>query len=716
MRPKYLDFLKKLDKVDGYSSIVEEVVNAWYSRELTNSPISGINSHQYVLRVLNILSKELKTYSASILGAAVGLFEALFAEQINIESAEIKQIAEEYIAVKNLPTANISKQADDYRSMLLNVGGDLRSVLISLAENVLLLRFYHNITDEDCRERVIDLSKYVYIPIAHRLGFYRIKSSMEDLVLSYEEPVVYNSIKQKLKESENHRQKIIDAFVAPIAKDLKEQGLNFRIKGRTKSIQSIYAKMKKQSVPFEKVFDLWAIRIIIDSERSKEKADCWHVYSVVTNLYTPSLARLRDWISIPRDNGYESLHITVQTPDKNWVEVQIRTERMDDEAENGMAAHWRYKGGKAKHSVDFWLANIRKVLESKTQIITEDDFRTSKFSTDLFAFTPNGDLKKLKIGATVLDFAFAVHSDVGLKCVGAIVNGKNVSMKHVLRNGDQINIITSKNQKPSLDWLSIVTSNRARNRIKKALDEQGQYEAEQGKEILLRRLKNWKIDYSQDVIESLSSYYKFKNISDLYKAIYNESIDVTLIKKILTEEVEKPLVDNESYSEISERFTDFLENTELDRESNDILTIDQLDNVNYSLAKCCNPIPGDSIFGFVTVSKGISIHRSKCPNAKDMKSRYPYRVIPCQWKKKKEKTNFRAEIFISGIDKTGIYSEISSLISKQMGIHILNINLNGDGHYFQGKVTVNVYDTEQLETILHNLQNTEGIKEAYRYA
>lgn len=716
LKTNYLDFLKKLDNAEGHESYLEKIVDAWYNQEAADSSISGINSHQYVLRVLNILSRELKTYSASILGASAGIFQYFFNKKVEINSQEIEQIAAEYLAIQRLPNENISQQPDDYRSMLLNVGGDLRSVLISLAENILLLRFYNSVKDAKKQKSIIDLSKHVFIPIAHQLGFYRIKSSMEDLVLSHEEPKVYYSIKQKLKESENKRQEIIKAFIEPIQKDLAEHGMKFRIKGRTKSIQSIYTKMKKQAVTFEKVFDLWAIRIIIDSELVNEKADCWHAFSVVTNLYTPSLSRLRDWISIPRDNGYESLHITVQTQDKNWIEVQIRTERMDDEAENGMAAHWRYKGGKTKHSVDFWLANIRKALESETQVVAEDDFRTAKFSNDLFVFTPKGDLKKLNIGATVLDFAFAIHSDVGLKCVGGIVNGKNVGMKHLLRNGDQVQILTSKSQKPSLDWLTIVTSNRARNRIKKAFDEQGQREAEQGKEVLLRRLKNWKIDFNQDVLSKLISHFNFKNISDLYRAIYHEKIDVTLIKKVLTEEeIEKPKTSNETFAEISEQFVESTKNDTSEKESNEILIIDQLDNVNYSLAKCCNPIPGDAIFGFVTVSKGISIHRRKCPNAREMKSRYPYRFIPCQWKTKEDKTNFRAEIFIAGINKSGIYSEISSLISKQMGIHILNMNLNGDGQYFQGKITVKVYDTLQLDTVLQKLQGVEGVKDSYRY-
>ncbi len=715
MIANYLDFLRKLDDGEQYQSTLKTLVKAWQEQTPVSTNIAGLNSHQYALRVLEILRNDIKTYSASMLGASIGLYKLFFDKEIGIDYPEIEQIAKEYRGVRDLPTQNIEQQADDYRSMLLNVGGDLRSVLISLAENTLGLMYYHQITNPQYQQSTLSLCKHVYIPISHRLGFYKLKSRMEDLVLSYEKPSDYLSIKRKLKESESRRQRIIEEFIRPIKRDLKEQGLKFHIKGRTKSIHSIYTKMKKQDVPFEKVYDLWAIRIILDSIKKEEKASCWHAFSIVTNLYTPNISRLRDWISIPRDNGYESLHITVQTADKLWVEVQIRTERMDDEAENGMAAHWRYKGGKSQFGVDYWLSNVRKALEQNDHILATEELKSTNFSTELFAFTPQGDLKKLTIGATVLDFAFAIHSEIGMRCVGGIVNGKNVSMKHLLRNGDQVHILTSKNQRPSLDWLNLVVSTRARNRIKNAIDEQGQREAEQGKDILLRRLKNWKIDYQQEVLEKLASFFEYKNISDLYKAIYHEKIDLTTIKKVLTHQEEIINIDDKSRAEINDSYLSEEETDNLS-ESTDILIIDQLDNVNYSLAKCCHPIPGDKIFGFVTVSKGISIHRINCPNAKDMKKRYPYRIIPSRWKAKEEKTNFRAEIFVEGIDKTGIYSNLSSLISKQLGIHILNINLNGDGQNFQGKIVIKVYNLEQLETVLQHIRALDGVMEAYRHA
>jgi GTP pyrophosphokinase len=630
LETKYTDFLSKLDDGHKHQDIIIAVSKIWQDTKPVQSPIELMNSHQYTLRILSILKNEFNTHSTTLLSAAMGMHNRFFDQKMPIEANEMTAIADSFLRISQLPTHTIKKQADNYRSMLLNVAGDLRAVLISMAECILALRYYPQLSNKAQQQSTLDLAQHVYIPVAHRLGFYKIKSNMEDLALRFEQPASYADIHHKLKKSEGRRQEIIANFIAPIQQELLDHGLEFVIKGRTKSIHSIYTKMQKQGLPFEKVFDLWAVRIILQSEPKEEKSLCWHAYSVVTNLYTPSLTRLRDWISVPRENGYESLHATVQTPEKRWVEVQIRTQRMDDEAENGMAAHWRYKGGKSQFGIDFWLENIRKALEKEDQLMGNEEFRNSKFSTELFAFTPQGDLKKLKIGATVLDFAFAIHSEVGVKCTGGIVNGKNASMKQLLRNGDQVHILTSKNQKPSLDWLNMVSSNRAKLRIKKAFDELGQREAEQGKEILLRRLKNWKINYHQDVLEKLLSHYEYKTISDLYRGIYHEKIDLPAAKKFLLE------VDTSKTSILSivSEIAEPLPFEEKDDENDDTLIIDHLNNVNYNLARCCMPKHGDRIFGFVTVSKGISIHRHDCTNAPGMKERYPYRIITAIWNKK----------------------------------------------------------------------------------
>ena len=701
-----------MDDGDKYDASIHLMVEAWNGKSAMKSPISIFDSHQYTLRILSILKNELNTYSTTLLASSLGFYTYFFNQKVKLSESEIIQIASDFIAIKQLPIHSISKQPDAYRGLLLNVGGDMRSVLISLSECVLSLRFFQHL-DANQQQSILDLAQYVYIPIAHRLGFYKIKSGMEDLVLSYREPEIYQTIKQKLKQTDSERLQIIEKFVEPIDAQLKEHGMKYQIKGRTKSIHSIYTKMQNQGVPFEKVFDLWAIRIVIDSDISLEKADCWHAFSVVTNLYTPSLSRMRDWITIPRENGYESLHITVETEEKRMVEVQIRTERMNDEVENGMAAHWRYKGGKSNFSIDYWLENIKKAIAQEHELMGEDSLRSSKFSTELFAFTPQGDLKKLNIGASILDFAFAVHTEVGVKCVGGIVNGKNVGIKHLLRNGDQVQILTSKTQKPSLDWLNFVSSNRAKLRIRKAMDEQGQREAEQGKETLLRKLKNWKIDFNQAVLDKIALHLGAKNIGDIYKAIYHQKIDLPSIKKLLTEEksVHPEEIKIHEFEDVN-----LQENSaKQEEESSDVLVIDQLNNINYSLSKCCNPVPGDKIFGFVTVSKGISIHRINCSNATDLRERYPYRIINSVWKQKENKFNFRAEIFVKGNDNTGIVNEISKVINAQFGIPILSINLHSNGAEFQGKIVIKIFDINQLGVMLHQLSSIEGVTEANRF-
>ena len=707
-------FIRKVGISDELSESLRILVKAWSKEKEIDSPIIGMNNIQYSFRVFNILDKELKVQSPTLLAAGYGLFQFFYKKKLEGISPIVEGIAEDYLAVIALPTLNIEQQADNYRGMILNVAGDLRAVLISIASNVLDIRhieYYDiNYNNAKTKEALIHINKYVYIPVAHRLGFYKLKQGLEDLVLKLEQPEAYNEIKIKLKESEEEREKIIQDFISPIKESLKEQGLKFKIKGRTKSIHSIYKKIQVQGVSFEKVYDLWAIRIIIDSELKTEKADCWHAFSVVTNLYTPNLPRMRDWISVPRDNGYESLHITVGTNEDRWIEVQIRTERMDDEAENGMAAHWRYKGGKDSFGTDFWLDNIKHALEKNDELLGKEEFRSGKFSTELFAFTPNGDLKKLNIGATILDFAFAVHSQVGLTCVGGIVNGKNVSMKHHLRNGDQVEILTQKTQKPSLDWLNYVTTNRAKLHIRKAFDQEGKLEAEFGKEILLRKLKNWKITYNQDVLEKLKDEFGFKAISDLYRAFYNEKIDHSNVKRFL-------IKDNEAEVEDELVIEPEIEDLSIDdSSSSDLLVVDNLHNINYNLAKCCNPITGDKIFGFVTVSKGISIHRNNCPNAKDMRERYPYRIIDAVWKEKTERFNFRAELNIRGNDKEGIIGELNNVISKKLSVPILNINLNSNGNEYFGSITVKVYDKEQLTLLIEQLNQLSIVGEVYRKA
>ena len=714
MADRIIEQLESLMVEPHHEDALKILVDAWRTEDIIKSPIKGMNNKNYSLRILDILKNDLKVQSATILSTGYSLYQIFYEKKLSGISADIEHITDGLLAINSLPTSNIQNHADNYRAMVLSIASDLRAVLIGMAINVLELRFIDYIDNQNSTKKkndIILLSKHVYIPVAHRLGFYKLKLGLEDILLKLEEPSAYNHIKSKLKESENEREIIIADFIKPIKEALDKQGMKYTIKGRTKSINSIFTKMQNQGVSFEKVYDLWATRIIIDSKPKEEKADCWHAFSVVSNLYKPNLARMRDWISVPRENGYESLHITVSTEEERFVEVQIRTERMDDEAENGMAAHWRYKGGKDSFGIDFWLDNIKHALEqSDDELLGKEEFRSNKFSTELFAFTPNGDLKKLKIGATILDFAFAIHSEVGLSCVGGKVNGKNVGIKHHLRNGDQVEVFTQKNQKPSLDWLNIVTSNRAKLHIRKAFDQEGKIEAEFGKDILLRKLKNWKLDFNQDILDELLNKFDFKSVSNLYKSFYHEKIDLAKVKATLLKEEEEN-IDTEDI--VHESVNDSYD-TEDTSSNEDLLVVDNLANINYNLAKCCNPITGDKIFGFVTVSKGISIHRNKCPNAKDMKERYPYRVIPAVWKEKSIKHNFRAELILSGIDKDGIIAELSKELYNNLGVPILNINMNTNGTEFLGKIIIKVKDKEQLSFIIEKLNQIKAISKVYR--
>ena len=649
--------------------------------------------------VLDIAVSELNVYSTTILSIIAGLCPDVDTKDF---PEKIKEIVKGYRKITNPPFKVLSKNTGEYLDYILAAAGDLRAVLFAIADNVYRLRqLDENLSDAG---DILTFSEVVYIPVCHRLGFYRLKSEMEDLVLRRRKPEVYRQISEKIKRTAKERDAVIKSFIRPVEQMLSEHKLKYRIKGRTKSVASIYAKMQKQGIPFEKVFDLFAIRIIIDSKPSREKSDCWHAFSVVTNIYKPDVRRLRDWITKPRDNGYESLHITVQQPDGKFVEVQIRTERMDDEAENGLAAHWRYKGGKSDSSVNDYLQRIRKAIERKEVLGDEDSYSSRHLSKDLFVFTPTGELKKLKQGATVLDFAFAIHSEVGIRCAGARINGKATSIKQQLQNGDMVEIITSKNQKPALDWINYVNSTRAKSRIKKAVDERRYKEAEEGKEMLQRRLRNWKMDFTQDVLERLSAHFKTKTITDLYRDIFLEKIELATVKKVLSGALDDPgIVETDEDDSLK---------TNRESKTGDALVVDEIENMNYKLAGCCHPVPGDAIFGFVTVARGITIHREDCPNASSMKERYPYRVLPARWRNREEKSNFRTDIYIKGADREGVLSEVTKVISSYAGI--VSINLKSIGRHFQGKITVMLHDRKQVRALVKKLSQHRDIVDVYR--
>ncbi|MCD6090477.1 MAG: bifunctional (p)ppGpp synthetase/guanosine-3',5'-bis(diphosphate) 3'-pyrophosphohydrolase [Bacteroidales bacterium] len=676
-----------------------------------------VDKKEYVLGVLDILADELNTFSASLISAvfACGV-EQLPEKKLIIEnfSEAIWRIVEGSYKIKSLNTEKAISQPDYHRQLLLSVSNDMRAVLIQLAAQVYRLRHITQIEDVKEQNQLLNLIEAVYIPISHRLGFYKLKSEMEDIVLEYREPEFYFSIKQKLIASEKEREEIVNFFLKPVKEELDKHKLNYQVKSRVKSINSIYLKMKKQEIPLEQVFDLWAIRIILQSERKMEKADCWHTYSVVTNIYKPDLSRLRDWITIPKSSGYESLHATVQTADKRYVEVQIRTTRMDDEAENGMAAHWKYKGGKGGGGIDHWLSLIRKAIQEEGVSSGTFDLKSANtFSNEIFVFTPQGDLKKLSGGATVLDFAFNIHSDIGSHCSNAMVNGKIVPIKHILKNGDQVQIITTKNQKPSIDWLKFVVSNRTKIKIRKALDEERLLEIKRGKEILERRFKNWKMELNQSVIDRLVEHYKFKQIHDLYLNVSLEKIDPLDLKKILLQEVE--VVENKGLLSVEENvLTEEKLDDQLDKSSQDILSVDQMDHINYKFAKCCNPIPGDRIFGFVTVTKGITIHRNSCKNAANMKERYHYRIIPAQWKVQNQKLNFKTTVIIKGRDDVGLLNKVTQVISNDLRINMMSSSFQSGGGIFSGQIKVFVHNVEHLDLLIEKLNRIPSVEQVYR--
>jgi len=554
----------------------------------------------------------------------------------------------------------------------------------------------------------------LYIPIAHRLGLYKIKTELEERVMLYEHPDVFREIEYKIRETKSKRELYIKEFIDPIERELIKQGIDSEIKWRTKSVPSIWAKMKRQDVPFEEVYDLFAIRIILKSKLNKEKELCWKVYSIVTDLYPPDPKRLRDWISTPKASGYESLHTTVMGPRNRYVEVQIRTERMDDVAERGQAAHWQYKGVMKKKSTENWLSQVRNILENPDQVKPDLAYKTDDETKkkNVFVFTPKGDLKELPAGATVLDFAYEIHTDVGAQCKGAIINDKVVPIRYQLKNGEKVSILTSKNQRPKLDWLAFVTTGKAQAHIKRHLKEHKYKEADIGKEILHRKLKNWKIKSTEDLINKLVRHYKLDTGIDLYYMVAEEKLDLLEIKKVLLQFVEAE--HNKQKPEVKEAEKKVEKETG-DKQEKDILFIgENLKNVNYHLAKCCNPIPGDSVFGFVTVQGSITIHRFNCPNAKRLYELYPYRIIAVKWVQSKELGTSVINLKITGSDELGVVGSITKVITDDLRVNMRSINFKTKGKRFEGFVTVMVKDHEHLNQLIFKLKKVPGVEKVIR--
>jgi len=616
-------------------------------------------------------------------------------------------VIEEFSKISNLDTTTIQGQAENMRNLILTLATDFRVILMKIAERLYLMRQMELLNEKEQIELSAE-SRFIYSPLAHRLGLYNVMSEMEDISMSVLEREEYNSIAEKLKASTQRRNRFIKEFIKPLQEDLDREKFRAEIKGRPKAISSIWRKMKKQKVEFEEVYDKFAIRIIVDTPLKKEKADCWKVYSIITDHYQPNPERLRDWISAPKSNGYESLHTTVVIPGGDWVEVQIRTARMNEIAERGLAAHWKYKGIKGQAGIDKWIERVRETLENAEMDASNlmEDLKLSQFSREIFVFTPNGDLKKFPENATVLDFAYDIHTDVGASCAGARVNGKNVPIRYHLKNGDKVEIIRSKSQKPKMDWLNVVVTSKARGKIKLALKEVKLKEAEHGKEILKRRFRNWKVAFNDSSIRKIIQHFKYRDAIDLYYDVAIEKVELLQIKELLTSS-EKAL--EAKPEKIEEEALDRIVKTTA-KESGDFLVIDEkLANVEYKLAPCCSPILGDAIFGFVTISSGISIHRTNCPNAQQMISRYGYRVVKARWSKDDKGAFFPVTLRITGMDDLGIVSNISDVISKDLQVNMRSISIESNDGLFEGSITLFVKDTQHLEALIRKLKKVKGV-------
>ena len=618
--------------------------------------------------------------------------------------------------IQELYQKNPVVESENFRNLLLSFAEDMRVILIMIADRVNLMRQIRDTSNDSLRREVSQEAAYLYAPLAHKLGLYKLKSELEDLSLKYLEHDAYYLIKEKLSETKHSRDAYIQRFIQPISDKLTQAGLAFHIKGRTKSIHSIWQKMKKQKCGFEGVYDLFAIRIIIDCPENVEKQQCWQVYSIVTDMYQPNPKRLRDWLSVPKSNGYESLHITVLGTEQKWVEIQIRTERMDEVAERGVAAHWRYKGVKGQSGMDEWLTSIRQMLETSQGREAMDQFRMDLYEDEVYVFTPKGDLLKFPKGATVLDMAFHIHSKIGCACVGARVNNKVVTFRYLLQSGDQVEIMTSSQQHPKQDWLSIVKTSRAKAKIRLALKETQQKDGLMAKEMIERKFKNRKIEFDESTMMHVIKKLGFKTTSEFYREVANHTLDVsTVIDKYLDLQQSEMAVTGDNQARSAEEFV--LEESKVQQQSSqndDVLVIDRnLKGLDYQLARCCNPIYGDDVFGFVTVSGGIKIHRTDCPNAPELRRRFGYRIVRAKWSGK-GMSQYSITLRVIGQDDIGIVNNLTNVISKEERLLLRSINIDSSDGLFRGNIVVMIDDLNRLEALIKRLSMIKGVKQVER--
>ncbi len=644
------------------------------------------------------------------------LFDLVKSEFLSIEEVqktfgeEIAHLIRGLIKSTSLYAKQAAVESENFKKLLLSFAEDIRVIIIMIADRLCLMKLINHHPNEKYRYDVACEASYLYAPLAHRLGLYSIKSELEDLSLKYTNREIFDQIADKLNETKRSRDRYIDEFIRPVKEKLEANGLHFEIKGRTKSIYSIWNKMKKQKANIEDIYDLFAIRIIIDTPREQEKADCWKAYSIITDMYVPIPSRMKDWISIPKSNGYESLHITVWGPEQRWVEVQIRTQRMDEIAERGLAAHWKYKGIKSENTLDEWMNSVREVLESGGALELMRDFKTDLYDKEVFVFTPKGDLYKLQQGATLLDFAFLIHTRLGCQCIGGRVNGKNVTIRYELNSGDTIEILTSPNQTPKQDWLNIATTSKVRMKIKQALSELQNKAAEYGKELLRRRFKNRKIEMEDGVMMRLIKKMGYKTVNDFFNELAAERIDVNKVIDLYLEMDRRESTTEAGETRTAEEFT-LVDNNE--NKEDELIIGGDIKGIDYKLSKCCNPIFGDEIFGFVSTEGTIKIHRKDCPNANHIYSRYRYRVVNARWSGKMG-SKYVTVLHVVGNDDIGIVSNISSIINKEKNIYMRGIAIDSNDGLFQGHITVTVNDLSALNGLIKKLKTVKGVKDVQR--
>ncbi|MFD1001761.1 RelA/SpoT family protein [Ohtaekwangia kribbensis] len=719
---RYRRLLRKAKPIlkDGDAKLIKKAFTLSLDAHKDMRRKSGEPFIFHPLAVAEICVEEIGLGTTSIISALMhDVVEDTDIELTDIErmfGKKIARIIDGLTKIRGVFEYGTSQQAENFRKMLFTLSEDVRVILIKLADRL------HNMRTLDSMPRnkqlkVANETIYLYAPLAHRLGLNAIKTELEDLYLRFTDRPIYSSIAEKIDATKAARNKFIKQFMIPIKEELDKLGIEYEIKGRPKSIHSIWNKMRKQNIPFEEVFDLFAIRIILDTTMEHEKALCWQVYSIVTDYYTPNPDRLRDWISTPKSNGYESLHTTVMAKNGQWVEVQIRSKRMDEIAEKGYAAHWKYKDTNttAESNLEKWLARVRDLLEQNNHSALDfvDDFRGNLFSEEVFVFTPKGELKTLPYGATALDFAFEIHTQVGSKCIGAKVNNKLVPINYVLKNGDQIEILTSAKQKPHEDWLRFVVSSKAKSRIKDELKEDKKKSAEEGKEILLRKLRQLKEDPSQQLLEQMREHFKVQANFELYYRVGRGFITAADLKKFVENKPTSPLKNRPNAPADAKAIEQ--EITKIKGRYEDILLVgEDMDVVDYKLAKCCTPIPGDDVFGFVTVSEGIKIHRTNCPNAPELLSHHGNRVVKAKWTSQHE-VAFLTGLKIRGTDRVGLINDVSKIISEELKVNMSSMSIHTDSGIFEGEIMLYVNDTRHLEQLIEKLRSVEGVVKVSRF-